>query len=97
VLVAGDLFDVAAPTAESERIVYRALLDLAEVAPVIAVAGNHDNPRRLEAVQPLLELGRITTVSTIQRPDEGGVIEMDCDRDARDPPAMDEPARHHHG
>ena len=28
-LVAGDLFDTAAPTPEAERIVYRALLDLA--------------------------------------------------------------------
>jgi DNA repair protein SbcD/Mre11 len=74
VLVAGDLFDVAAPTPESERIVYRALLDLAEVAPVIAVAGNHDNPRRIEALQPLLDLGRVTAVASVRPPDDGGVL-----------------------
>ena len=33
VIVAGDLFDTAAPTAEAERIVYRALLDLADGRP----------------------------------------------------------------
>jgi exonuclease SbcD len=74
VLVAGDVFDAAAPTAESERIVYRALLDLAEAAPVVIVAGNHDDPRRLAAVAPLLELGRVRVASFVTRPDDGGVI-----------------------
>jgi exonuclease SbcD len=77
VLVAGDLFDVAAPTPESEQVVYRALLDLAEVAPVVAVAGNHDNPRRFEALEPLLDLGRVTAVAAIHPPDEGGVLAFD--------------------
>jgi exonuclease SbcD len=74
VLVAGDVFDVAAPTAEAEQVVYRALLDLADVAPVVVVAGNHDNPRRLAAVAPLLELGRVRVAGRIRRPDQGGVI-----------------------
>lgn len=74
VLVAGDLFDVAAPTAESERIVYRTLLDLAAVAPVVLVSGNHDNPRRFEALAPLLDLGRVTAVSTIRPPADGGIL-----------------------
>lgn len=76
VLVAGDLFDSATPTPESEQIVYRTLLDLAEVAPVVAVAGNHDNPRRFEALQPLLAMGRVTAVSEIRPPAEGGVLEF---------------------
>src|ERR671910_86020 len=51
VIVAGDLFDTSTPTAESERIVYRALLDLAAGGrPVIVVAGNHDSAPRLQAV-----------------------------------------------
>ncbi len=78
VLVAGDLFDVVAPSAESEQIVFRALLDLADIAPVVAVAGNHDHPRRLEAVAPLLELGRVHVGSTLKRPDEGGVITVEA-------------------
>ena len=79
ILVAGDLFDVVAPSPESEQIVFRALLDLADIAPVVAVAGNHDHPRRLEAVAPLLELGRVQVGATLRRPDEGGVITAETD------------------
>jgi exonuclease SbcD len=75
-LVAGDIFDTAAPSPASEEIVYRALLDLAEVAPVVIVAGNHDNPARLRAVAPLLSLGRVKVGATIARPDDGGVIDL---------------------
>ena len=62
VLVCGDVFDTAAPSPESEQIVYRALLDLASTgARVIVLAGNHDSDRRLQAVQPLIELGAVIT------------------------------------
>jgi len=77
ILVAGDLFDVVAPSPESEQIVFRGLLDLADIAPVVIVAGNHDHPRRLEAVSPLLELGRVRVGATLKRPEEGGVITID--------------------
>jgi DNA repair protein SbcD/Mre11 len=77
VLVAGDLFDTAAPSAESEQIVYEALLALARTgARVVVVSGNHDNERRLQAVAPLLELGRVTVAASFRRPDEGGVVEV---------------------
>lgn len=75
VLVAGDLFDVASPSPESESIVYRALISLAEVAPVVIVSGNHDNPRRFDALQPLLRLGRVRVGASVTRPEEGGVVE----------------------
>lgn len=77
ILVAGDLFDVVAPSPESEQIVFRGLLELADIAPVVIVAGNHDHPRRLEAVSPLLELGRVRVGATLKRPEEGGVITID--------------------
>lgn len=76
-LVAGDLFDISSPSPEDEAIVYRALLDLAEVGPVVVVGGNHDSAGRLEAVKPLLDLGRIKVVARPTRPDEGGLIEFD--------------------
>lgn len=77
VLVVGDLFDVAAPTAESERIVFRALLDLAATgATVLVLAGNHDNARRLQAVAPLLELGSVITRPVFHKPEEGGLVEI---------------------
>lgn len=60
VLVAGDLFDTSAPTPEAERIVYRALLALSHIAPVVAIPGNHDSDRRLSALAPLFDLARVT-------------------------------------
>ena len=73
-LVAGDLFDTGAPTPESEAIVYRALLDLAEAcAWVVVIAGNHDNPRRLAAVEPLMHLTNIRVLPSVARPEDGGV------------------------
>ena len=77
VLVAGDLFDTAAPSAESEQIVYEALLALARTgAHVVVVSGNHDNERRLQAVAPVLELGRVTVAASFRRPEDGGVVEV---------------------
>ena len=75
-VVAGDLFDTAAPTAESERLVYHGLLGLAEVAPVVVIAGNHDNARRLDAVARLLALGRVTVATEPRSPADGGVVEL---------------------
>lgn len=75
VLVAGDLFDTASPTAESEEIVYSALLELSRVTEwVVVISGNHDNPKRLAAVEPLMRLTNIRVLPALARPDEGGVI-----------------------
>ncbi len=77
VLVAGDQFDRAVPTPESEQIVYEALLRLARTgAKVVVIAGNHDNPRRLTAVRPLLQLTDITSASSVTPPDKGGVVRL---------------------
>lgn len=77
IAVAGDIFDVVAPTAESEEIVYQALLALARIAPIVMVAGNHDNWRRLDAVAPLLELGRVHVVARPTKPEDGGVVRIE--------------------
>lgn len=73
-LVAGDLFDTSSPTPVSEEIVWRTLLDLAEVSPVAVVAGNHDSPARLDAVAPLLEMGRVRVVGSPRPPGGSGVM-----------------------
>ena len=77
VLVAGDLFDTAAPGPESEEIVYETLLRLARESPVVVIAGNHDNPNRFSAVKPLLELGNVIALSRIAKPEEGGVVDLE--------------------
>lgn len=76
-VVAGDVFDTSSPTPVAEEIVWRALLDLAGVAPVLVVAGNHDSPARLDAVSPLLEMGQITMVGSPAKPGDGGVVDLD--------------------
>jgi DNA repair protein SbcD/Mre11 len=51
VLLAGDLFDTFAPTPEAEDLLYSTLKALTDGGrrPVVAIAGNHDNPDRIEA------------------------------------------------
>ncbi|BCY14280.1 exonuclease SbcCD subunit D [Actinoplanes sp. L3-i22] len=53
VIVAGDLYDTAAPTAEATRLVTRALTALRNTgARVVAIGGNHDNGQALDALRP---------------------------------------------
>jgi exonuclease SbcD len=55
VLVAGDLFDSANPSADAENAVYEFFLGLSEARiPSVVIAGNHDSPRRLDSVAGLL-------------------------------------------
>lgn len=77
VLVAGDLFDTAAPGSESEEIVYETLLRLSRARPVVVIAGNHDNPNRFNAVKPLLELGNVIALPRVAKPEDGGVVELE--------------------
>jgi exonuclease SbcD len=55
VLVAGDLFDTFNPPTEAVDLFYKTLKRLANNGrrPVIAIAGNHDSPDRIEAPDPL--------------------------------------------
>ncbi len=77
VLVTGDAFDTATPTPEAEGIVYRALLDLADTgAHVVVLAGNHDNPRRWAALEPVLNRSTVHVASDVRPPDDGGVLDL---------------------
>jgi DNA repair protein SbcD/Mre11 len=55
VLVAGDLFDSFNPPTEAVDLFYKTLRKLSKNGsrPVIAIAGNHDSPDRIEAPDPL--------------------------------------------
>ena len=78
VLVAGDLFETAAPTAKAQGLVMRSLLALREDGRhVVVIAGNHDNQGLLDAVyRPVLgELG-LYVLGTPKRPDSGGLITL---------------------
>jgi exonuclease SbcD len=55
VVVAGDLFDTINPPTEAVELLYQTLKRLTNNGqrPVIAIAGNHDSPDRIEAPDPL--------------------------------------------
>lgn len=61
VIVAGDLYDTAAPSPEATRLVTRALTALRRTgADVVAIGGNHDNGNALDALRPWAEAAGIT-------------------------------------
>lgn len=79
VLIAGDIFDASVPPSDAERVFYRALLTLAERGrAVIALAGNHDDERRLCAAKPLADL-------------QGIVLAGELDYSALGSPSFSEP------
>ena len=77
VLVAGDLYDSAAPSAPAQQLVVRTLLGLASTgAEVIAIAGNHDHAPTLDAYRPLAGAAGITLVGSVRTAETGGVVEF---------------------
>jgi exonuclease SbcD len=78
VLIAGDLFDTAAPTARAQGLVMRTLLDLRDDGrQVVAIAGNHDNSSLLDAVyRPVLGQLGLHVLGVPMRPDQGGTISL---------------------
>ena len=76
VLVTGDLFESAAPPPEAKRLVFETLLALhATGAKVVAIAGNHDHARELDAVAPVFATVGIVLAGTVKPPERAGVIE----------------------
>ncbi|MCW3807711.1 metallophosphoesterase family protein [Plebeiibacterium marinum] len=55
VIISGDLFDTFSPATEAIELFYRSLKKLTNNGkrPVIAIAGNHDSPDRIETADPL--------------------------------------------
>ena len=77
VLVAGDLYDSAAPTAAAQKLVVRTLLGLAQAGiEVVAIAGNHDHAATLDAYRPLAGASGITLVGTPRSAGQGGAVEF---------------------
>lgn len=78
-LIAGDVFDVANPSAGAQRRFYHFLKEANRLNPalqIVIIAGNHDSAIRLEAPNPLLEELNTTIVGVVRRTDSG---EIDLD------------------
>ena len=75
-LIAGDVFDNANPSAFAHRQLYRFLQRAKAAVPhlqVVIIAGNHDSPGRLEAPTPLLEAYGIFVVGHVVRGSDGEI------------------------
>jgi exonuclease SbcD len=69
VIVAGDLYDTAAPTPDATRVVTRALTALRQTgAEVVAIGGNHDNGPALDALRPWAEAAGILLRGAVGKP-----------------------------
>jgi exonuclease SbcD len=79
-LIAGDVFDTANPSAAAQKQLYRFLQQARARVPsldIVVIAGNHDSPGRLEAPGPLLEAHGTSVIGHIQRNADG---EIDLER-----------------
>jgi exonuclease SbcD len=75
VLIAGDLYDSSTPSPDAQSLVIRTLMRLQRTgAEVIAIAGNHDQPRTFDAYRPLADAAGITLVGTARDADHGGIV-----------------------
>jgi DNA repair protein SbcD/Mre11 len=75
VLVAGDVYESSAPSAQAQHLVVQTLLRLRQAgAEVIVIAGNHDHGPTFEAYRPLMGVAGITLAGAVRPPDKGGVI-----------------------
>lgn len=77
VLVAGDVYEHAAPTPEADALVFEAFLRLHEAGvAVVAIPGNHDSAARFEAFAGLLRSVGVRVVPRVRPPAEGGIVEV---------------------
>jgi DNA repair protein SbcD/Mre11 len=75
-LVCGDIFDNANPSAASQKQLYRFLQQAKVRLPhlnIVIIAGNHDSPGRLEAPGPLLEALEATVIGFVPRLADGTI------------------------
>lgn len=85
VLVAGDVYDTAAPSAPAQQAVIRTLLRMRRSgAEVIVIAGNHDHGPTFEAYRPLMGVAGITIAGAVRSPDRGGVVRFTARSDGAD-------------
>src|ERR1700722_16669553 len=76
-LVAGDVFDTANPSADAERLVFEFFRRLgARDIPAVVIAGNHDSPGRIDAYATLADLAGVHLVGRPRMAPNGGVVEI---------------------
>lgn len=64
IVIAGDLYDRSVPSEDAMRIFETAIVRLREIAPVLAIAGNHDGAGRVGHFASVLEASEIHVASS---------------------------------
>ncbi len=75
-LISGDVFDLANPSAASVRMFYSFLNQAINANPeiqIIITAGNHDSATRLESPKPLLESSNIHIIGLVEKDLDGNI------------------------
>ncbi|MEN9865861.1 MAG: exonuclease subunit SbcD, partial [Pseudomonadota bacterium] len=75
-LISGDIFDTANPSAQAQKQFYRFLQRAKQQLPhlnIVIIAGNHDSPGRLEAPAPLLEAMDVAVIGFVPRLADGSI------------------------
>jgi len=75
-LISGDIFDTANPSAAAQKQFYRFLQQSKARLPqlqIVIIAGNHDSPGRLEAPAPLLDELNINVTGFVPRLADGNI------------------------
>lgn len=69
VIIAGDVFNTASPSAEAEELFFDAIQKLSNNGErfIFVLAGNHDDPTRLSAGLPLASKHNIALVSSLEK------------------------------
>lgn len=76
-VLAGDIYDTYTPPPEAERLVCQFMAELAgRKIPAVILGGNHDHPKRLAAMRPVLDWLSIRLRTEALKADNGGVIEL---------------------
>src|SRR3954464_13809051 len=74
---AGDLFDAPRPAVDDLQLACDTLRQLAELSPVVILAGNHDSPQLLKFLGGILAPGRIHFIDVVKTPADGGNLDFD--------------------
>lgn len=84
VLIAGDFYDSAIPSAEAVSLADQFLADLVKICPVLLIAGNHDSAERLHFGSRLLAASHVhiaalpaATPYSVSFQDEYGPLDVD--------------------
>lgn len=73
----GDLFDLVRPAYPDMARGFTALQELAVIAPVVVLCGNHDSPALFDLLAHLVGPGSpLRFISRARPPDEGGILEF---------------------